>query len=60
MRLSHTDDSLLPRLQAYGLDVGAVIEQGRYIALDADARPDVHAQWHARSGSIYEGLGDQR
>ena len=28
-------DSLLPRLQAYGLDVGAAIEQGRYIALDA-------------------------
>jgi hypothetical protein len=33
-------DSLLPRLQAYGLDVGAAIEQGRYIALDAaDALP---------------------
>ncbi|MGO9675941.1 MAG: response regulator [Candidatus Sulfotelmatobacter sp.] len=33
-------DSLLPRLQAYGLDIGAVIEQGRYIALDAaDALP---------------------
>jgi DNA-binding NarL/FixJ family response regulator len=28
-------DSLLPRLQGYGLDIGAVIEQGRYIALDA-------------------------
>ena len=28
-------DSLLPRLQAYGLDLGAAIEQGRYIALDA-------------------------
>lgn len=28
-------DSLLPRLQAYGLDVGAAIEQGRYITLDA-------------------------
>ena len=28
-------DSLLPKLQASGLDVGAVIEQGRYIALDA-------------------------
>lgn len=27
-------DSLLPRLQAYGLDIGA-IEQSRYIALDA-------------------------
>jgi DNA-binding NarL/FixJ family response regulator len=28
-------DSLLPRLQAYGMDVGTAIEQGRYIALDA-------------------------
>lgn len=28
-------EGLLPRLQAYGLDVGAAIEQGRYIALDA-------------------------
>ncbi len=28
-------DSLLLRLQAYGLDVGAAIEQGRYISLDA-------------------------
>ncbi len=28
-------DSLLPRLQAYGLDVDAAIEQSRYIALDA-------------------------
>jgi DNA-binding NarL/FixJ family response regulator len=27
--------SLLPRLLAYGLDIGEVIEQGRYIALDA-------------------------
>ena len=33
-------DSLLPRLQAYGLDIGAAIEQGRYIALNAaDALP---------------------
>jgi len=33
-------DSLLPRLQAYGLDIGTAIEQGRYIALDAaDALP---------------------
>jgi CheY-like chemotaxis protein len=33
-------DSLLQRLQVYGLDVGAAIEQGRYIALDAaDALP---------------------
>jgi DNA-binding NarL/FixJ family response regulator len=28
-------DGLLPRLQAYGLDIGAAIEQGRYISLDA-------------------------
>jgi DNA-binding NarL/FixJ family response regulator len=28
-------DSLLPRLHSYGLDMGAAIEQGRYIALDA-------------------------
>jgi DNA-binding NarL/FixJ family response regulator len=28
-------DSLLPRLQAYGLDIGAATEEGRYIALDA-------------------------
>ena len=28
-------DSLLPRLQAYGLDVAAAIQQGRYITLDA-------------------------
>jgi DNA-binding NarL/FixJ family response regulator len=28
-------DSLLPRLQAYGLDIGAAIKQGRYMALDA-------------------------
>ena len=28
-------DSLLPRLQAYGLDISTAIEEGRYIALDA-------------------------
>jgi len=28
-------DSLLLRLQAHGLDIGAAIEQGRYISLDA-------------------------
>jgi DNA-binding NarL/FixJ family response regulator len=28
-------NSLLPRLQAYGLDIATAIEQGRYIALDA-------------------------
>ncbi len=33
-------DSLLLRLQAHGLDMGAAIEEGRYIALDAaDALP---------------------
>jgi DNA-binding NarL/FixJ family response regulator len=30
-------DSLLPRLQAHGLDIGAAIEQGTYISLDAAA-----------------------
>ena len=29
-------DSLLPRLQAHGLDIGAAIEQQRYIALDVE------------------------
>ena len=28
-------DSLLPRLQAHGVDIAAAIEQGRYISLDA-------------------------
>jgi DNA-binding NarL/FixJ family response regulator len=28
-------DSLLPRLQAYGLDIGTAIERGRYISVDA-------------------------
>jgi DNA-binding response OmpR family regulator len=28
-------DGLLPRLQAYGSDIGVAIEQGRYISLDA-------------------------
>jgi DNA-binding NarL/FixJ family response regulator len=28
-------DALLPRLQAYGLDIGAAIERGRYVPLDA-------------------------
>jgi DNA-binding NarL/FixJ family response regulator len=28
-------DSLLPRLQTHGLDIGAAIEQGRYIPVDA-------------------------
>jgi hypothetical protein len=28
-------DSLLPRLQAHGIDIGAAVEEGRYVALDA-------------------------
>jgi DNA-binding NarL/FixJ family response regulator len=28
-------DKLLPRLQSHGLDIGAAIEQGRYLSLDA-------------------------
>jgi DNA-binding NarL/FixJ family response regulator len=45
---SHRDD-LLPKLQAFGLDMDAVTDQGRYIALDAsvvvssfmlDGKPD--------------------
>ena len=28
-------DSLLPRLQAHGVDISAAVEQGRYISLDA-------------------------
>jgi DNA-binding NarL/FixJ family response regulator len=28
-------DSLLQRLQAYGMDIGAAVEEGRYVALDA-------------------------
>jgi DNA-binding NarL/FixJ family response regulator len=28
-------DALIPRLQSYGVDVGAAIEQGRYVSLDA-------------------------
>ena len=41
-------NSLLPRLQAYGLDTAAAIEQGRYIALDAaDALSTFMLRWHA-------------
>jgi DNA-binding NarL/FixJ family response regulator len=29
-------DSLLSRLQAYGIDIGAAVEEGRYITWDAD------------------------
>jgi DNA-binding NarL/FixJ family response regulator len=31
-------DSLIPRLQAHGSDIGAAIEQGRYISFDAASR----------------------
>jgi hypothetical protein len=46
-------DALLPRLQVYGLDIGAAIEQGRYVTLDAvDALCFIYAQSHARSGTF--------
>jgi hypothetical protein len=35
-------DSLLPRLQMFGVDIGAAVEQGRYVALDVvDAVADM-------------------
>ena len=38
-------DSLLLRLQAHGLDIGAAIEQGRYISLDVCRNAlDIHGQ----------------
>ena len=37
--------SLLPRLQAHGVDIGAAIEQGRYISLDAaETLSSIHGQ----------------
>jgi len=52
-------DSLLPRLQAYGLDVGAAIEQGRYIALDAaDALPTFMLRGMPDSVLFLKLLGD--
>jgi len=52
-------DSLLPRLQAYGLDIGAAIEQGRYIALDAaDALPTFMLRGMPDSVLFLKLLGD--
>jgi DNA-binding NarL/FixJ family response regulator len=52
-------DSLLPRLQAYGLDIGAAIEQGRYIALDAaDALPTFMLNGMPDSVLLVKLLGD--
>jgi DNA-binding NarL/FixJ family response regulator len=52
-------DSLLPRLQAYGLDMGTAIEQGRYIALDAaDALPTFMLRGMPDSVLFLKLLGD--
>ena len=52
-------DSLLPRLQAYGLDVSAAIEQGRYIALDAaDALPTLLINGMPDPARFMKVLGD--
>jgi DNA-binding NarL/FixJ family response regulator len=52
-------DSLLPRLQAYGLDIGTAIEQGRYIALDAaDALPTFMLRGMPDSVVFLKLLGD--
>jgi DNA-binding NarL/FixJ family response regulator len=52
-------DSLLPRLQAYGLDVGAAIEQGGYVALDAaDALPTFMLRGMPDSVLFLKLLGD--
>jgi DNA-binding NarL/FixJ family response regulator len=52
-------DSLLPRLQAYGLDVGAAIEQGRYVALDtADVLPTFMLRGMPDSVLFLKLLGD--
>ena len=52
-------DSLVPRLQAYGLDIGAAIEQGRYIALDAaDALPTFMLRGMPDSVLFLKLLGD--
>jgi DNA-binding NarL/FixJ family response regulator len=52
-------DSLLPRLQVYGLDIGAAIEQGRYIALDAaDALPTFMLRGMPDSVLFLKLLGD--
>jgi DNA-binding NarL/FixJ family response regulator len=52
-------DNLLPRLQAYGLDIGTAIEQGRYIALDAaDALPTFMLRGMPDSVLFLKLLGD--
>jgi DNA-binding NarL/FixJ family response regulator len=52
-------DSLLPRLQTYGLDIGTAIEQGRYIALDAaDALPTFMLRGMPDSVLFLKLLGD--
>jgi DNA-binding NarL/FixJ family response regulator len=52
-------DSLLPRLQAYGLDIGTAIEQGRYTALDAaDALPTFMLRGMPDSVLFLKLLGD--
>ncbi len=52
-------DGLLPRLQAYGLDIGTAIEQGTYIALDAaDALPTFMLRGMPDSVLFLKLLGD--
>ena len=52
-------DSLLLRLQAYGLDIATAIEQGRYIALDAaDALPTFMLRGMPDSVLFLKLLGD--
>jgi KaiC/GvpD/RAD55 family RecA-like ATPase len=52
-------DALLLRLKAYGLDIGAAIEQGRYITLDAaDTLPAFMVDNLPDSARFLELLGD--
>ena len=52
-------DGLLPRLQAYGLDIGAAIEQGRYISFDpADAFSTFMNHGMPDSGEFLNLFGD--
>lgn len=52
-------ESLLPRLQAYGLDISASIAQGRYIALDAaDALPTFMRRGMPDPGRFLKVLGN--
>jgi DNA-binding NarL/FixJ family response regulator len=51
--------SLLPRLQAYGLDIGAAIEQGSYIALDAaDTLSTLMLNEMPDAGRLFKFLGN--